>query len=71
MFSIRKKSKDNTRYQRVIRFICEQDGIPERKLKEGLFHLFNKSSDINRAYLARVAYDNATVYDGFMFSCFR
>ena len=63
MFSFRKRGKLNTHYPRIIKFICEQEGIPERKLKEDLFHLFKKSSDINRAYLARVKYDTATDYN--------
>ncbi len=39
-----------------IRFLCEQDGAPERDLKGALVELFRHHPDVKRAYLVRVQY---------------
>jgi len=43
-----------------IRFVAEQDGIPERKLKAALTEVFDRFQSIDKAYLARVSYDEST-----------
>lgn len=40
-----------------VKFLGEQDGAPERELKQKLAQLFRQSSGIHRAYLARVRYE--------------
>ena len=40
-------------------FIGEQDGPPERRLKEAISVLLDLNSTVARAYLARVLYDGA------------
>ena len=40
-------------------FVAEQDGTPERELKNKLVMLFNRAAWVNVAYLARVTYENA------------
>lgn len=37
-------------------FIGEQDGVPERELKERLADFFRRDQSVKAAYLARVAY---------------
>ena len=44
------------------RFVGEQDGPPERELKGRLCLLFGGEKGVYRAYLARVAYGDATSY---------
>lgn len=41
-----------------ISFLGEQDGPPERELKAQFCHLFQHRAHVQRAYLARAAYDN-------------
>ncbi len=55
---LRKKSEE----VRVgeIRFLGEQDGPPERLLKEKLADFFRRDGSVSRAYLAKV--DFGTVY---------
>lgn len=43
----------------TIEFVGEQDGPPERELKGHLATLFKSEPSVNRAYLARVLYNNA------------
>jgi len=43
-----------------IRFLGEQDGVPERELKERLSILFSENGIVHRAYLARVKYGDGT-----------
>jgi hypothetical protein len=38
----------------AIRFLCEQDGPPERILKERISHLLSFDSTVNSAYLVKV-----------------
>lgn len=45
-----------------IRFICEQDGIPERELKTQLRRLFMGDKRIVRAYLVRIAFGSSDEY---------
>src|SRR5262245_37561343 len=45
---------------RVLRFLGEQDGQPERELKDQLISLFCLDQEIENAYLARVAYDDSS-----------
>ena len=42
-----------------LRFVGEQDGVPERELKRRLCDLFDEQQIIGRAYLARAIYDTA------------
>ncbi len=51
-----------TRTEKKVRFLCEQDGTPERKLKELLAPELI-SSGVERAYLARVEYGRSTEYE--------
>jgi type III secretion system (T3SS) SseB-like protein len=39
-----------------LEFLGEQDGPPERELKEALVRLFEAKGKVNRAYLARLSY---------------
>ena len=41
---------------RKVRFLGEQDGVPERELKAQLVQLFAGISNVRRAYLVRVKY---------------
>lgn len=41
-----------------LRFLGEQDGVPERELKDRLIKFFQVDQSILRAYLARVAYSD-------------
>lgn len=42
----------------TVRFLSEQDGIPERELKGHLAHVFNEHGGTIRAYLAQIDYGN-------------
>ena len=44
----------------TIRFIGQQDGPPERELKSHLASLLADECSVQRAYLARLQYDNAS-----------
>jgi hypothetical protein len=56
-FFSKRQRPPEVRTQRTIRFLCEQDGPPERDLK-ALLAPELASSDVKRAYLARVEYDD-------------
>ncbi len=43
-----------------VRFICEQDGPPERELKIRLVDFFQRDRSVKMAYLARVTYGDAS-----------
>jgi hypothetical protein len=43
----------------TIRFVGEQDGPPERDLKSHIAELLTNELEVDRAYLARVQYDDA------------
>jgi hypothetical protein len=43
-----------------VTFLGEQDGPPERRLKEALAVLLRLNATVTRAYLARVLYDDTT-----------
>jgi len=43
-----------------LRFLGEQDGVPERELKERLSTLFSENGIVQKAYLARVKYEDST-----------
>jgi hypothetical protein len=45
---------------KAIRFVGEQDGVPERELKERVAPLLVGSGAVERAYLARVAYGSSS-----------
>ena len=45
-----------------MRFICEQDGLPERGLKKEFSELFTRDKGIERAYLVRIAIENSDEY---------
>ena len=55
----RKKRRPTEKFNVLkITFVCEQDGIPERNLKQKFIPLFEERAYIRSAYLARVTYDN-------------
>ena len=41
-----------------LRFLGEQDGVPERELKDRLVKFFQRDQRVLRAYLARVSYSD-------------
>lgn len=49
--------------QPKFRFLCEQDGPPERELRDRLIDLFGGTANVERAYLARVEYDDPAAYN--------
>ena len=51
-----RKRKADVHKQQTVHFIGEQDGDPERLLKEALINEFGGAAEISRAYLARVEY---------------
>ena len=52
----RNRPKVESRVVGAVRFLCEQDGPPERALKEKLIPLLQKDRAVRRAYLAQVDY---------------
>jgi hypothetical protein len=44
-----------------VRFVGEQDGPPERLLKDRLTHLFRHDKTVSTAYLARVDYGDGNI----------
>lgn len=46
---------------KTLRFTGEQDGIPEREFKERVAALLDQACIVERGYLARVAYESASV----------
>jgi hypothetical protein len=58
MFWFRKKRRLEELHVPKVNFICEQDGIPERDLKQKFIPLFETRDHILSAYLARVSYAN-------------
>ena len=46
---------------KTLRFIGEQEGIPEREFKERVVALLGGAGIVERGYLARVAYESASV----------
>jgi hypothetical protein len=46
-----------------IKFLGEQDGVPERKLKTHLTGLFLSFSSVTRAYLVRISYGNPAEFN--------
>lgn len=48
---------------RTIHFLGEQDGVPERELKDELRKLFQNHNGVLSAYLARVTYSGQTSSD--------
>jgi hypothetical protein len=61
-FFSKRQRPPEVRTQRKIRFLCEQDGDPERELKALLAPKL-APSDVKRAYLARVEYDDPSAYE--------
>lgn len=59
MFWRKQKPRVETHTQTTIRFVGEQDGEPERLLKNSLVEEFRSTPDLRRAYLAQVAYQNS------------
>lgn len=55
---LKPKSKQHPQSVHVpqLRFIGEQDGLPERELKERLAEFFKHDQSVRAAYLARVSY---------------
>jgi hypothetical protein len=56
MFWRKPKRKTAVHTQRTVGFVGEQDGEPERLLKDALVTEFRNASGLKRAYLARVEY---------------
>jgi hypothetical protein len=52
-----KRPAEKLRRQRI-RFLSEQDGPIERKLKTGLTNLFGRDKGVSRAYLVALDYGN-------------
>ncbi len=63
MFGRKSRSAPETFSAPVIRFIGEQDGEPERELKDHFSAIFKDNPTIQRAYLARVFYGDATEFN--------
>jgi hypothetical protein len=59
----RKRRRPEKLYQPKTRFLCEQNGSPERSLKVRLRTLFSEYNEVERAYLARVEYDDPNSYE--------
>jgi type III secretion system (T3SS) SseB-like protein len=57
------KTKHPRRREPVIRFLCEQDGIPERELKSAIVVKLREFAIVRKAYLARVDYGNCEQYN--------
>lgn len=55
-----KKHTESTQVSHL-QFLGEQDGVPERELKERLVEYLRQSSKVQAAYLARVAYGGSAV----------
>lgn len=55
-----KKHMESTQVSQL-QFLGEQDGGPERELKERLVEYLRQSSKVQAAYLARVAYGGSAV----------
>ena len=60
-FLSRKPRRPEDRRERAIRFVGEQDGPIERRLKTDLHEILGAQPDIRTAYLARVTYDDPKV----------
>jgi hypothetical protein len=45
-----------------VHFICEQDGVPERELKERLVKVFDNQEAVDLAYLATIQYSDEDDY---------
>ena len=43
-----------------VKFIAEQDGIPERTLKDALARMFASRTDVRKGYLVRARYGHNT-----------
>jgi hypothetical protein len=56
MLWFKKKRRPQELHVPKISFICEQDGVPERDLKQKFIPLFEVRDHILSAYLARVSY---------------
>jgi hypothetical protein len=57
MIWFKKKQRSSEKIKvKSITFICEQDGVPEQKLKSAFVNLFQNSKSIISAYLVRVDY---------------
>ena len=62
MFGRKRKSAE-VHTKSSIRFVCEQDGAPERLLKQAVVEELASASDTKRAYLARVEYGDPSAYE--------
>lgn len=45
---------------KTMRFVGEQDGVPEREFKERVVPLLDGNAVVERGYLARVGYDSSS-----------
>ena len=64
MLWFRKRTKPaEARRVAEIRFLYEQDGEPERALKREIFQDLLSTAGVQRAYLARVEYDDPAAYE--------
>lgn len=55
-FNDNNKKKIEQIHVSKIRFLSEQDGIPERELKNKFIEYFKKTNNVMKAYLVRVNY---------------
>ena len=58
----KRQREPEVRTEKKIRFVCEQDGVPERALK-ALLAPELLSRNVERAYLARVEYQDPSAYE--------
>ena len=63
LFFNKPKRPSRTLIQPTLRFLCEQEGPPEKTLKTQLVTLFLQRQNVLRAYLVRVEYADPRTYN--------
>ena len=48
--------------ERTVRFVCEQDGVPEQQFKDALIVALQALPAVQKAYLARVDFGDPSAY---------
>lgn len=62
-FNFKSMSPPNELIARQIRFLHEQDGVPEKELKTRLSECFKHERCVKTAYLVKVEYDGSNAYN--------
>ena len=62
-FKRRAVPKTQLRVEPNIKFLCEQDGTPERDLKAAIVGRLEQFREVRKAYLARVDFGDSSAYD--------